>query len=91
MLRNTVKPHSARIRLHAFVMNFLFHIALSSLYKHRSLSCPRLVQLPLNLDPRRGRLSEEAAAFFLSCRGYAHLKVLIQVYEDFLIVVLTSS
>jgi len=74
-----------------FVMNFLFYIALSSLYKHRYLSYPRSVQLPLNFDRRCDKLGEEVAAFFLSCRGYVHLKVLIQVYEDFLIAVLASS
>jgi len=77
--------------IEALVYEFPFHIALSSLYKHRCLSYPRSAQLPLYFDRRRDKLSEEVAAFFLSCRGYVHLKVLIQVYEDFLIAVLASS
>ena len=93
-----VTTHNARLSgpaslgpLEALVMNFLFYIALSSLYKHRYLSYPRSAQLPLYFDRRRDKLSEEVAAFFLSCRGYVHLKVLIQIYEDFLIAVLASS
>ena len=71
-------------------MNFRFYIALSSLNKHHRLSFPRSAQLLLNLDRQCDRLSEEVGAFFLSCKGYVHLKVLIQVYEDFLVAVLAS-
>ncbi len=71
-------------------MNFFVYIVLSFLYKHHHLSYPRSVQLPLNLYHRRDRLSEEVDAFFLFCRGYVHLKVLIQKYAGFLAAVLAS-